>query len=230
MTALQCSCSSFHVVIFPLRCICKKIVCLCLCLCSSSALSVVIHGPLPNGWSPIRTSPHYLPEKTRCTSGNWGQKFSFVNLCFCCVYLYSVQWSTLYFSNMESLPELGLIISICQAARLESYLYLSFVFACDYIRPMVTQCVLPKDKQNQSSLSERSDSHFHLQPRHAQHLKIWAHIFFSTLRGAVLAVALALILFSCNFPTKSVTARPSLCKPTAPKQLVGVVAGNCARL
>ena len=105
-----------------------------------------------------------------------------------------------------------------------------FVFACDYIRPMVTQCVLPKDKQNQSSLSERSDSHFHLQPRHTQHLKIWAHIFFSTLRGAVLAVALALILFSCNFPTKSVTARPSLCKPTAPKQLVGVFAGNCARL
>ena len=147
-----------------------------------------------------------------------------------CLSLFCSVVHTVYFSNKESLPELGLIISICQAARLESYLYLSFVFACDYIRPMVTQCVLPKDKQNQSSLSERSDSHFHLQPRQAQAMKIWAHIFFSTLRGAVLAVALALILFSCNFPTKSVTARPSLCKPTAPKQLVGVVAGNCARL
>ena len=158
-----------------------------------------------------------------------------------CLSLFCSVVHTVYFSNMESLPELGLIISICQVARLESYFFLtgqnsphlclSFVYACDYSRPVVAQCVLPKDKQNQSSLSERSDSHFHLQPRYAhQAMKIWVHIFFSTLRGAVLAVALALILFSCNFPTKSVTARPSLCKPTAPKQLVGVVAGNCARL
>ena len=79
-----------------------------------------------------------------------------------CLSLFCSVVPTIYFSNMESLPELGLIISICQAARLESYLYLSFVFACDFIRPMVTQCVLPKDKRNQSSLSERSDSHFHL--------------------------------------------------------------------